>query len=161
MIKQGEKGMTLIELLVATAIMAMIIGVIGLAIYQFLSVTERSNSDLSALHGVENAARWISRDGQMAEATDLVPGAPHVDSVRLNWTDGYGALHSSAYSLSGTELERNYDGTVITVARHISAIEFSINGDLLTVHIESSVPGRWHETQEMTYKVCLRSMGEG
>ena len=153
--------MTLIELLVATAIMAMIMGVIGSAIYQFFSITERGNTDLSALHDVENAARWISRDGQMAAATDLVPGDPPVDSIRLNWTDERGELHSSTYSLSGTELERNYDGTVITVARHISAIEFSITDNLLTVHIESSVPGRWQETQEMTYKVCLRSMSEG
>jgi hypothetical protein len=94
----------------------------------------------------------------MAEATDLIDGAPPVDSIRLNWTDGYSEPHSSTYSLSSTELECNCDGTTIMVARYISAIGFSISGNLLTVDIESSAQGRWQVTQEMTFEVNLRCM---
>lgn len=153
-----QRGMTLIELLVATAITALIVALIGSVIYQFISVTERGNAQLSALHDIQNAARWISHDGQMAESTDLIDGDPPVSSVRLDWTDEYGTSHFSTYSLSGTELQRNCDGSVITVARHISAAEFSITGDVLTAKLKSSPPGRWGVSEEETLKVCLRPM---
>jgi len=152
----SQRGMTLVELLVGIAIAGLIASVLGSSIHTFIISSDRGNDRLSALHDIQNAAYWISSDSQMAETTDLVNGAPPVDYMALSWTDKFGGgevSHSSIYSLSGTELQRDYDGVVRTVARHISALEFSIDSDLLTVTLGSSLGGI---TEERTYDICLR-----
>ena len=59
--------------------------------------------------------------------------------------------------LEGTQLRRDYDGIVTTVARNISQIEFSQAGRLLTVSI-SCTPQWWKSaTVEKKYSVYLRT----
>jgi len=156
--KTSQQGMTLVELIIAMSISVMIMGSLGSALYQILGATEQGNDQMKALHNIQNAAYWLSIDGQRAETTDLAEGAQPVNSVRLDWSDRYGDSHYSVYSLSDTDLQRNCDGTVMTVARYISSVEFSITGDLITFRVESSPTGRQEVVQERTYKVCLRPM---
>ncbi len=96
----------------------------------------------------------------MAESTDLVEGADLVNQLTLNWIERYDFAnipHSSSYYLEGTQLQRDYDGTVSTVARNISKIEFSQTGRLLTVSI-SCTPQWWdpQRTVQKTYRIYLR-----
>ena len=155
--KSSQKGMTLVELLVALTITAVIIGGLSTAIYTIINVTERGKAESSALHDIQKAAYWISGDAQMAWTTGLPDGGPAVDSMTLEWTDGYGDSHSSSYWLSDTELQRNFDGNITTAAWYITSIEFSISGDVLTFRIESTPPGRWQISRQTTGKVCLRA----
>ena len=155
--KSSQKGMTLVEVLVACTITAVIVGGLTVAIYTITSVTERGNAEASAIHNMQKAAYWISRDAQMARTTDLIDGDTAVDSVTLGWIDGDGNSHSSSYWLSGTELQRNYGDTITTVAWDISSIEFAISGNVLTFRIESTPEGRWQVTRVKTGKVCLRA----
>ena len=154
--KASQKGMTLVEVLVACAITVIIVGGLSTAIYMIISATERGNGETSALHDVQNAAYWISYDAQMASTTDLVEGDQLVDSLSLDWTDCYGNSHSSSYWLSDSKLQRDYDDTTTTVAWYVSSIEFSISGDVLTFHLESTPEGRWDVGRETTGNVCLR-----
>ncbi|MEE8173997.1 MAG: prepilin-type N-terminal cleavage/methylation domain-containing protein, partial [Dehalococcoidia bacterium] len=82
---RDQKGMTLVEVLVGAALVAMLVMPISLAIYHFISLSHQGNAQLTALHNIQNAARIISRDGQMAESTDLVEGAEPVASLGLAW----------------------------------------------------------------------------
>ena len=154
--KANQRGMTLVEVIIATAISSLIISGLGTAIYMIINVTERGNDEASALYHVRNATYHISSDAQMASTTDLIDGADPVDSLSLEWTDGFGNSHSSSYQLYGTDLQRNYDSTITTVARYVSSVEFSISGDVLTYYLESS-PSRYEQAnKETTGTVYLR-----
>ena len=100
----------------------------------------------------------------MAESTGLVEGAHPADNITLTWIERWDFVnipHSSSYYLEGTQLRRDYDGTVTTVAQDISNIEFSQTGRLLTVSI-SCTPRWWNSaTVEKTYRIYLRTAEGG
>jgi len=160
----GERGATLLELMAGMAITALImVGVVGL-IYQELSGTAIAKTSVTISHEIGNAARLISQDGAMAANTNLVEGAQPTDQLALTWTERQEFVdipHAVSYWLEETQLRRNYDDTVTTVARNISKIEFSQTDRLLTVSISCN-PQWWilDETVEKTYRVYLRPTEE-
>ncbi len=158
----SQKGTTLLELMVGLAIVGMIgIGVVGLLNHELKS-TAATRASVTIAHEIKNAARWISQDVIMAESTNLIEVAQPEDHLALAWIERYDFLnipHSSEYYLYGTDLNRDYDGTVTTVARHISEINFSQDGNLLTVSISCTPP--WfgqNQTVAKTYRICLRTV---
>ena len=160
-----QKGMALLELMAAMAIASMIMGGALARIFQEYSGTDIAKTTVTAAHEIGNAARWISQDGMMAESNDLVEGADPVNHLTLTWVercDFADIPHSSSYHLLDTQLQHNYDGTVTTVARDISKIEFSQTSRLLTVSI-SCTPQWWapDRTVQKTYRVYLRPTEEG
>jgi len=101
--RQGEKGFTLIELIVVTGIIALIAGAATVTTAQLVKVTEGSNDHMIAVQQVQNAGYWISRDSQMAESVTTENLTPP-DFLIIKWTDwGYDAdsiYHSVTYSLA-------------------------------------------------------------
>lgn len=152
----SQSGMTIVEMLIALAISAVILSSIGTALYIITNITGRGNAHAAAIQDLQRAAFWISHDGQMARTTDLIDGALPVASVTLSWLDADDVSHSSVYSLSGTELLRTYDGITTTVGMYISSVEFSLNDELLTYRIESTPPGRWAASRETIGVAHLR-----
>lgn len=114
--KYGEKGYTLVELLIAITIMVLVSGSAGAVIFRILRDTERNNNHITAVLQVQNAGFWISRDAQMAEnATTDNLTLP--DFLILNWTEwddaGDPVYHSVRYFFedltAGTgKLKRNH-----------------------------------------------------
>jgi len=159
-----QKGMTLLELLVSMAITAMILSGIVALIFQEYSGTATAKTAVTAAHEIGTAARWISQDGMMAESTNLVEGADPVDHLTLTWIERYDFAnipHSSSYTLCDTQLCRDYDSTVTTVAQHISKVEFSQTGHLVTVSV-SCTPQWWRaSTIQKTYRIYLRAAEGG
>jgi len=158
-VRSSQKGITLVEVLLATALTAVVVGGLSTAIFATVSATGRGSDETSALRDLQNAAHWISRDAQMASTTNLMEGGEAIDALTLEWTDCQASSHSCSYTLSGSELQRNYDGNVSTVARYVSTVEFSISGGVLTYSLESTPPGRWQVNRHMTGKVHLRPNG--
>jgi len=160
----GERGTTLLELMLGLAVTGMIVcGVVGL-IFQEYSGTANAKTRITAAHEIGNAVRVLSEDAAMTANTDLVEGAQPRDYVTLNWIqrqDFVDLPHSCSYWLDGSELRRNYDGTVTTVARNISSVKFSQTGRLLTVSI-CCTPQWWilDDAIEKTYRVYLRPTEE-
>ncbi len=145
---KSQRGMTLVEVLIATAISGLIIGLLGTVIYQFVTVTGRGNDKMTALHDVQNAGYWVSLDGQMASAAsgggELLELIMHDDST-------------ITYALSGTELQRTAgEAQMMIVARNISNVDFDVENRIITMTITSS-PGHWGISEERTYRVYLRS----
>ena len=154
-----QRGMTLIELLIALSISGVIIGGLGASIYTIMSVTGRGNAEISLLRDIQSASHWITNDALMARDIVLIGGAP-ANGIVLSWDDSQGIPHSSNFSHSGRELIRSFNGTSKIIAWHVSSVEFSLNDDVLTYTLASETEGRWVVNKEVTGQVNLRAWEE-
>ena len=59
---RDERGVSIAELLLVLAIMAMITGALAGAMYQMVNITDQSNKALGVQHDLRNAAVWLNRD---------------------------------------------------------------------------------------------------
>ena len=146
-----ERGFTLVELVIATAITGIIIGVLGTAVHQILTVTDYGNDKLTAMHELQNAAHWFNFDGQRASTatggSQLVLTLPDDSSV--------------TYSLSGTNLRRTAGGSPMTLAQNITSANFSVENRFITMTLTSSPEGRDNVSENGTYMVYLRPVEGG
>ncbi len=159
--QDSQKGLTLLELVLGMAIIGiLVVGTVTIINHE-VKGTAAARTCVTTADEIRSAARWLCQDGIMAESTNLVEGAEPADNLVLSWVERYECLnlpHTCSYVLSGDELRRDYDGTVTTVARHISGIKFTQTGDVLTVSISCTPP--WigqNKTVEKTYRIYLRA----
>ena len=99
--KQGENGFTIIELVVALAIIALIGSAATMTTFQVIKGTERSNNHMTAVRQVQNAGYWISHDTQIAESA-IVDNLELPDFLILTWAEqdyagGEPIYHSVTY----------------------------------------------------------------
>lgn len=149
-----ERGFTLVEILLAMGITALITGVLGTAIFQIFDRSATGQDTLRALSDIQNAGQWIYLDGEKAETSDLLNNAAPVSSMTLSWSTE-GAPHTAVYTLTNSELVRNHNGVQTTVARYLSGAEFSIIDNLITAKLTSS-PGSGGVSKEVSYNVWVR-----
>jgi len=142
----GQKGMTMVELLVAIAVTGIIVVFLGTAIYQIITVSAYGNDRLTAMHELQNSAHWFNLDGQKA-VTANVNG-----ELLLTISE----TSSITYSLVGKELRRMADGSQMTLARNITSADFFIDNRVITMSLTSSPEGRDNVSENGSYKVYLR-----
>ncbi|MGD0795349.1 MAG: prepilin-type N-terminal cleavage/methylation domain-containing protein [Dehalococcoidales bacterium] len=148
---KGQKGLTMVELVVATAISGVIVTFLGTAIYQILNVTGYGNDRLIAAHELENAAYWFNLDGQQAAT------ASGGSALTLIFSDN----SSVAYTLSGAELRRTSGSVYMVLARNIASLNFAVSSRVVTMAVTSTPPGRYAVSANGTYEVNLRPSGGG
>ena len=148
---RSQRGITLMELLIATAISALILGVVVSVTLQTIRVTSESSTQITALEDIKTVAIPITSDVRMAkQVTDPATGLPAadgviMDSLILDWTSWYddaGDLNPVDYHCEYAFLQsqglvqrkywENYDDvgpgeptSTTTFGRYISDIEFS------------------------------------
>jgi prepilin-type N-terminal cleavage/methylation domain-containing protein len=144
-IMKSQQGMSLVELMMTVAITGVIVAFLGTAIWQMSSVTAYGNDRLTALHELQNAARWFNLDGQ--RATDASTGP---DTLTLTGTPPV------TYTLVGTELRRTAGVTPLVVAHNITSVSFAVNGRVVTMSLTSAPEGQYGVSQTGTYLVNLR-----
>lgn len=145
-----QRGFTLVELIIATAITGLIVSVLGTIIYQIVTVTDYGNDKLTATHELQNVAHWFNLDGQRASSASggvkLVLTLPDESTI--------------SYNVVGTELYRITGSSNMTLARNISNADFSVIDRMITMTITSAPTGRWQIIESSNYQVCLRPASE-
>ncbi len=151
-----QRGMTLIEMVIALSISAAIVGGLGAVIYTVVETTGRGNAEIQVLRDLQAASYWIREDAKTATEE---PDSGIPDSI-LFTSDGVEYTQSTIY-LSGTAMLRDTDGTVTTIASHIISFEtyFESENRTLTYRLVASSRGKWEFEREMTEKVYLSKMG--
>ena len=147
----GERGYTLIEMLVAMVVTGLIGTMLVLGVQQILSVPEKGNDQVAALHDMQGAAYWFGVDINSAEAASC-------DTTSLNLT-----LPDSSfirYLWSGDMLHRYVNGVGMTLATSIDSMNFTVEDRLVTICIIEAPESRWDISENQTYKVAMRPSGE-
>ena len=96
-IKGKEEGLTLVEVLVALPIAALVAAAATGVIVQVLNAADNSPR-MVAMRQVQTAGDWVSRDGVQAQFVNI--GAGNGFPLNLTWTDqDDGEVHQIIYSL--------------------------------------------------------------
>lgn len=160
--KKSQKGFTLLEILVVLGVGGILMIGIVIAIFQTTAITAESSTQITALEDIKKVAFWVSRDIRMASTTNLE------DGLTLDWTSWYdenGEFNPVPHSISypppsGGTLQRNYDDgnldLITTVGRYISNIEFSLEGNIITMTITSSPESNAETAEQRTYQFYLQ-----
>lgn len=154
MLFKRSQGITLVEVLIAAGIFALVAATLSGAVFQVVEQTRLINGRVSAMNDLRIAGSWLTRDGERSESTDLVDLAAPVATMSLSWTSE-GLPVSSNFYLSGTDLKRSSNGDIISIARNVSSVEFSIAGNLITIDLDLSTANGSIEKQAR-YHVFLR-----
>jgi prepilin-type N-terminal cleavage/methylation domain-containing protein len=157
-----QEGFSLPELLVTVAITGLIVSFLGMAVYQILNVTEYGSDKMTATHELQNAAHWVSYDGQMAKT------ASGGDELVLILPDS----SQVTYGIAGSELLRTSEESQMTLARNITAVQFLVEERTehitagpyyedreertITMSVTSAPEGRPNVSEQREYKICLR-----
>ena len=152
----GERGVTLLETLIAIGIITMGLTMVGGPLFGALATDDEWREDVNATAAWRRAGAFVARDGANAETTSLADGAAPVGAATLSWTDSAAAPHTAGYALSNAMLIRTLDGAPLVVARRVVDAGFSRSGDLMTFTIEVDSGGG--STETATASVLLRSL---
>ena len=174
LINKSQKGFTLIEILIVTAIVGLIGVGATMAIFQTFAVNALSTAQMTAVKDVENAVHWIISDAQMAQAElasgdEGVSGALQTNDLILRWSNPWANTSDSvAYTIQNGRLKRTYshtdkDGNTsmseAVVAQHIdiaSANSVFTNG-VLTFDITAATGDFRPASENRSFQAVLRS----
>jgi prepilin-type N-terminal cleavage/methylation domain-containing protein len=162
LINKKQEGFTLIEMIIALTLAAIIVTAVTMVTFQVINGSARSNNHMTAIREVQNAGYWVSRDFSMAQTWDDVdnPVTPALEIFTLEWTEQLvgNKTHTIVYTLVGNELRRSYavddaEPTELTVAEFIDSCEFQD----LTFQVTATVgDGPLLGTETREYKVIPR-----
>ncbi len=157
---KDERGFTLVELLVAMALSALLMTVLANAVFRMGQGFDASTSQMAADRTLDNASVYLGGDVSMGKYTDLTSGAAAAASMQLFWNDYYTGrrtFHSIRYYLSGGNLLRDYDGSIATVADSVTAASFSLSGSVVTVALTATATtGTSSFAESKTYRLRMR-----
>ena len=112
--KRGEKGFTLLELLVGVAIMGIIVMSLAMLTMTLLTNPKQSNDNNIVLQEVRNAATWILRDVQMSRSVNATDpnGFPLTLAIPVDADENND--YTIDYLFTGSKLKRQeYDSSEI------------------------------------------------
>ena len=167
-INKDQKGFTLLELLLAFLIGAIIASGITAAIFQVVVGSARTNNHMIAVRQVQSAGYWVSRDAQMAQ--NVTVGAASGFPLTLSWIDSGGKTNQAIYSLEnmskGTlkQLQRTFSKTGETtktdiIARFIDSASTScaLNNGVFTLNVTATVgPSSQRQSETRVYEIVPR-----
>ncbi|OGO02823.1 MAG: hypothetical protein A2Y72_00225 [Chloroflexi bacterium RBG_13_53_26] len=169
---RGQKGFTLVELLVVIPIMAVVVAGATAGLIQVLHSRDAS-SRMVALRQVQTAGYWVSTDGLQADSVTLTAGD---FPLTLVWTDPYNdEMHTVTYTVTGLsgnqELERHAVVVDISTGATISDTTLTVASQLTQATCQQQVSAEGQvsliffaearvrqETESRTYDIKPRSL---
>ena len=136
---RDERGMTLVEILVALAITALITGTLVTAIYQIYQVTGWGSNQMRVQHDLQNAATWLNRDvvsassAHIASASQMTLTIPYLDSMITDTVTVYTRVITYTFSITDSTLTRDSGDSTLIVARHVNSFIPSPTGTVTSV----------------------------
>ena len=105
---RNEDGYSLIGIVIALAIMAIITTGIMMAIDQIYNVSSDRTNHVIAIREVQNTGRWFTRDGQKAVTIEPAQD-PDGFPLTISWDDPADNQHEVVYTLSlDNKLQRQH-----------------------------------------------------
>jgi len=159
-----QAGFTLVELLVAVALIGILLPGITVAVFHVINVSIASSNQMQTLKDVESAIDQMRIDIQMAATISY--GANQGFPLTLNWQEWDNNRNEVKYTLVSGELQRkqtiNNDtahATTRTVGRNIDSIAVnSPNGaNTLNITITSRISGYKTAIETRTFEIYPRS----
>ena len=156
--QRGEAGFTLVEMLVATAILGVVMSLLVAVMYQFSSTTAESNSRLAVLGDVGLATQALASDVNSAS----VAAINNQFSMTLTQPDpNLGPARTVVYTVAPPLLLRRDAGGELPVARHVTAdttftpVGIVTGTQLVAVKLVSAVGS---QSQTSTLQLNLRPL---
>jgi prepilin-type N-terminal cleavage/methylation domain-containing protein len=115
-LRRGQRGFTLVEILVAIPIAGLVVAAAAAGLIQVLNSKDAGTS-MYSLRQVQTAGYWVSHDAYQAQEFDVEEDASHGFPLDLEWRDlDTGEFHWVQYYLGGTpgELRTLWRQEVIT-----------------------------------------------
>ncbi len=150
-------GLTLIEMIIAIAVMAILLGAVGMILIQGLNLWQSESRSVSLEDQLRAVEDRIIRDLRLSKSA----AAPVSTRLEFKFLDPTNTI-TNYYTLTGSTLKRSLNGGAADpIADNISA-QFAVipmtqsSTPLLKVHVElSSAIGR--VTKTVTFDVTLRN----
>lgn len=112
---RNEKGITLVELLVAMLVTGIITASITATVWQVFTINSRSLNHMTAVRQVQSAGYWVSQDALMAQTVNTENLSGPQDIVQLSWTDWDGTSNNVTYSIDiNSRLKRSQEGAGVS-----------------------------------------------
>ena len=141
-VTNNQKGFTLIELMIAITITALITGGAASAIFQVFNVNTLNSDHMKAIRQVQNAGFWISQDSQMAQivVTDDDGTTAKTEILILTWT-GWEYDIGGDKGVDYVEVRYYYDATNFEIWRNeaITTTTYDSNGQFVGTTNSSSL----------------------
>jgi prepilin-type N-terminal cleavage/methylation domain-containing protein len=151
-----QKGYTLVEILVAMAITAIIGTVITVSLSQTMAVSWSGNKHMVAIKQVENALFYINRDVQAASSISTTASGKWLQIGRADGSYVYYTIVQPGGS-QPNYLQRTLNGTNSLVAQYIdTGSSCSYNGNWLEVTLTATLSGLGHSSETRHWIVYPR-----
>ena len=154
---QSQRGFTLIELVLALLISAIIAGGIIMSISMVFTINALDSNHLKVVRQVDSAIDAITRDTLQAQ-TITVNGTGYF--IDIQWTDfGTTTTHEIKYTIDAAgNLNRTLvGGTTRVVATNITAAtNCSLSGNALTLNITAAITGNRPSSETRQAQISRR-----
>lgn len=157
MIYRGQRGISLVEMLVAIAIVGLISAGIATLISRTITGSAPASDHMILVRQVQQAGTQVQRD--IIQAQWVMSESGHEDGLPLLlWWKTDGTENDVRYELDGTDLLRTHNGQTMRVARYITSASIQPaphplphEDGVLTFTVTASFEGQEEETR--IYKV--------
>ena len=169
---RNERGLTLVELLIALALGGLLAAGITVGIFQIVTIPSGTSAHMTAVKQVESAVHWIRQDTWRAQGIiDIDKDEDSGFPLTLTWVEweGDSAVHVVSYSITEDgNLIRTLsvdggDPVPAIVARHIEdngeMTRIRQTGTGLELTITATVPGFRVGTETRVVEISRRTGG--